>query len=278
MERYIRAKWEKRAFMTVSPSIQKTSTPAIARLQVLPKRSSSVPTITNDPITAGLNKLRDLGFRDEERNKQVLIQTQGNMDATMEILTRNATTPQLTATNVFSTNEQKNEQLTKLGFNDTNSNMDALRRAGGNLDIAITILNETKSILQKQNGFAGQANLQQQQMRSNSVPVTSSNFLIDVESSSINTIPTYQNPFGVHPQQQQQQNLQQMQQQQQLQQLQHQQQLQLQQQQQQMMMQQSQVPQQQNIFGQPQQQTFSNPFGLPSPGKYRPLLAIWIAY
>lgn len=186
-----------------------------------------------------------MGFKDELKNKQVLIQTQGKLDAAIEILTRSSQPPlvQQQQGSFAMTDEQKNEQLMKLGFLDKQQNLDALRRSGGNLDIAMTILNETKNL-----ALAGQVN----QFRSNSVPTipslapattttttTSSSLLIDVDNGNSVTMNNLQtaNPFAMNNNNMQQQ-FQQLQQQQMLQQ---QQQLQLQQQ---------------------QSTIFNNPFGL----------------
>lgn len=172
---------------------------------------------TNNLLSA-LNQLREMGFNDELKNKQILVQTQGSIEAAIEILSRSTTTTTFNhapntppITQQFLTDDQKIEQLIKLGFLDKNSNIDALRRSGGNMDIAMTILNETKNILQ-QKGFAGQTQQHQEPFRSNSVPVLSNQLLIDVDStptaaSSISN--GFSNPFAtVQVQQQQQQPLQ----------------------------------------------------------------------
>ncbi|KAF1805820.1 hypothetical protein FB192DRAFT_1067567 [Mucor lusitanicus] len=260
MERYIRAKWEKRAFLAENSRMAPLpKTPAVARLQALPKRSSSVPILatstsnnTNDALA--LNQLREMGFRDEVKNKQILLQTQGSIEAAIEILSRSAVSSSSTASSSpamaqqqqpFMTNEQKVEQLIKLGFTDRNSNMDALRRSGGNMDIAMTILNETKNILQQQQGFAGQTQHQHQEpFRSNSVPVLGNQLLIDVDTTTTTTTSALGNPFAMQQQPQQPLQIQ-------------------------YTMQQPQVQQQQPfMYQQPQPQpamqnnVFSNPFGL----------------
>ncbi|CAO3622933.1 unnamed protein product [Mucor fragilis] len=229
MERYIRAKWEKRAFLVdnnrMAP-LPKTpvSVPAVARLQALPKRSSSVPILAtstgnNNNDVLALNQLREMGFKDEAKNKQILLQTQGSIEAAIEILSRSAVASSSSSSSPamaqqqqqFMTHEQKVEQLIKLGFTDRSSNMDALRRSGGNMDIAMTILNETKNILQQQQqqqqqqGFAGQTQQQQhhhhqEPFRSNSVPALSNQLLIDVDSTPATTTRVMSNPFAVQQQ------------------------------------------------------------------------------
>lgn len=246
-------------FLTFCFQAPLPKTPAVARLQALPKRSSSVPILatstsnnTNDALA--LNQLREMGFRDEVKNKQILLQTQGSIEAAIEILSRSAVSSSSTASSSpamaqqqqpFMTNEQKVEQLIKLGFTDRNSNMDALRRSGGNMDIAMTILNETKNILQQQQGFAGQTQHQHQEpFRSNSVPVLGNQLLIDVDTTTTTTTSALGNPFAMQQQPQQPLQIQ-------------------------YTMQQPQVQQQQPfMYQQPQPQpamqnnVFSNPFGL----------------
>lgn len=219
-----------------------------------------------------MNQLREMGFNDESKNKQILVQTQGSIEAAIEILSRSTTTVTfnntpntLPITQQSLTDDQKVEQLIKLGFMDKNSNIDALRRSGGNMDIAMTILNETKNILQ-QKGFAGQTQQHQEPFRSNSVPVLSNQLLIDVDSAPITSSISngFSNPFATVQVQQQQQQQQPLQIQYTMQQQQPQ-----PQQQQPFMFQQQQLLQQQpqpQPQPQPQQQVqnnlFSNPFGL----------------
>lgn len=67
------------------------------------------------------------------------------------------------------TEEQKIDQLVKLGFTDKSMNIDALRRAGGNVDIATTVLNEarTNNMFAQNNLFSPQQSMgfaPQQQM------------------------------------------------------------------------------------------------------------------
>ena len=59
------------------------------------------------------------------------------------------------------TEEQKIDQLVKLGFTDKSMNIDALRRAGGNVDIATTVLNEarTNNMFAQNNLFSPQQSM-----------------------------------------------------------------------------------------------------------------------
>ncbi|KAI8390278.1 hypothetical protein BD560DRAFT_380506 [Blakeslea trispora] len=238
IEKYIRTKWEKRAFtmeninrqvmaspppsspmsqqtqvqpqlqsqVQVQPTVQKAS-PAVARLQVLPKRSSSVPVTNNiNDNMAGLQykllQLHEMGFKDELRNRQILSQTQGNLEATVEILSRLTQQPQTQQPYLqqkqpiqVMSDEQKLEHLMKLGFSDRQQNIDALRRAGGNVEIAITIVNEAKSatLLANQNA----SSQQYLSNRSNSMPTLHSNVLNNnsllANTASTNTY----NPFAL---------------------------------------------------------------------------------
>ncbi|KAI9473921.1 MAG: hypothetical protein EXX96DRAFT_508852 [Benjaminiella poitrasii] len=167
MEKYIRAKWEKRSFMSEKKDMALSSVKPAARLTIPPKRSSSVPTFNGGNTTnlvPALNQLREMGFQNEAKNKQILIQTQGNVQSAIEMLWK-------------STDEQKMEQLIKLGFTDRNSNTKVLKRAGGNVNVAVAILNEES----KKKVFAGQT----------------SSLLIDVDftPATTATTTTTNNPF-----------------------------------------------------------------------------------
>ncbi|KAI9257626.1 putative GTPase activating protein for Arf-domain-containing protein [Sporodiniella umbellata] len=110
MEKYIRAKWEKRVFMAPKKTTH-------SNVQAPPKRSSSVPVHMQpkDDILVHTPTV--------QHRSPVTIHQQ---------------------TNIL-TDEQKVEQLVRLGFTDRTMNSEALRRAGGNTDVAIAILNETKA-------------------------------------------------------------------------------------------------------------------------------------
>ncbi|KAG0739693.1 hypothetical protein G6F57_008433 [Rhizopus arrhizus] len=127
LEKYIRAKWEKRLFMTPK---KVTS----AMIQTPPKRSSSVP-ICMQP------------------KDDVLIQT-SSIHQQSPILINHQQQAVLTE-------EQKIDQLVKLGFTDKSMNIDALRRAGGNVDIATTVLNEarTNNMFAQNNLFSPQQSM-----------------------------------------------------------------------------------------------------------------------
>lgn len=179
IEKYIRAKWEKRLFMIP----KKTALPII---QTPPKRSSSVPV--------------HMQPKDDIQIQNPLLQQQQQQPA---------------LPNQFVlTDDQKIDQLVKLGFTDRAMNVDALRRAGGNVDIAATILTETRA-----NNVMSMSNL----FSTNNMPPASlptSNPLYASHAHSLgNTLPMQSavstnnaqvNPFtshlssGLMPQQQQQ--------------------------------------------------------------------------
>ncbi|KAI8991609.1 hypothetical protein BDF20DRAFT_52867 [Mycotypha africana] len=154
-----------------------------------------------------------MDFKDEKKNRQLLIQTQGNLEATVEILSRSI--PQhfnFSLQQQTMSDEQKAIQLYKMGFTDENANIDALRRGGGNIDIAITILKEAKD--------ANPQHPKKQFAQNNlfSLPNASTNStnssLIDTSSFSAATTVSYNNnttnpfanvqqPLGLQQQQQQ---------------------------------------------------------------------------
>ncbi|PHZ10183.1 uncharacterized protein RHIMIDRAFT_35437 [Rhizopus microsporus ATCC 52813] len=113
IEKYIRAKWEKRLFMIP----KKTALPII---QTPPKRSSSVPVHMQPKDDIQIQK--PLLQQQQQQQQQPVLPNQFML-----------------------TDDQKVDQLVKLGFTDRVMNADALRRAGGNVDIAATILTETRA-------------------------------------------------------------------------------------------------------------------------------------
>jgi hypothetical protein len=73
-----------------------------------------------------------------------LRQTQGNINAAVEILARQAQPaqqqqPRDTSQHAL-TDDQKLVQLRNMGYTDMAANRDALRRTGGNVDVAVTVL------------------------------------------------------------------------------------------------------------------------------------------
>lgn len=158
-----------------------------------------------------------MGFKDEERNRQVLRQTQGSFEATVDILSRMPGAQIPMATGPALTDQQKMMRLNDLGFTDVAANRDALRRSGGNLDVAIDILRTsrkasvtvadslTSSSLSTPQEFAGRAQTANER-QAHKLPGSQTGTLLDVDD--VNTTPTnVSNPFHMSyqlpPQQQQ---------------------------------------------------------------------------
>jgi hypothetical protein len=190
-----------------------------------------------------MNQLREMGFKNDSLNKQVLIKTQGNIEASVDILSRQNNTnssinqmltPAPASPALLMSDDQKLESLMRLGFTDMTLNRDVLRRAGGNLDIAMTILKEGVTNNNNNNIFqspqptidlAGRAQTTQERQAYKLGGMNVSNGLVNVNDTSItSSIPTTAgiatsasvpnnmsayNPFGLQQQQPQQQMLQQ---------------------------------------------------------------------
>ncbi|ORZ20492.1 hypothetical protein BCR42DRAFT_408895 [Absidia repens] len=161
MEKYIRNKWEKRAFME-KPTMASSSLAVVpsgiqqqSRPRNVPMRSSSVPVIIGENDGAALIKLHEMGFKDDYKNQVALRQAQGNLSAAVEILSRynNQQQPQPQSqqlqqqrdTQHSLTIDQKLVQLRNMGYTDMATNRDALRRTGGNVDVAVTVLKSSQS-------------------------------------------------------------------------------------------------------------------------------------
>ncbi|KAI8137109.1 hypothetical protein BJV82DRAFT_675169 [Fennellomyces sp. T-0311] len=142
MERHVRNKWEKRAFVDQpQPSMPPRPQTTLQPPQNVPKRSSSVPVLVKDTdeYPQALARLHEMGYKDDVRNRQVLRHTQGRIEAAVDILSR-LPGAQRPATPQYLTDEQKMMRLNDLGYTDIPENRDALRRSGGNLEVAINIL------------------------------------------------------------------------------------------------------------------------------------------
>ncbi|KAI9494771.1 hypothetical protein BDB00DRAFT_288782 [Zychaea mexicana] len=121
-----------------------------------PKRSSSVPVLvsTTEEYPTEMARLCEMGFKDDQRNRQVLKHTQGRIDAAVDILSRLPGAPQSPAKPVFLTNEQKMQRLSEMGYSDIPENRDALRRSGGNLEVAVGILQNARKPAAQDNSVA----------------------------------------------------------------------------------------------------------------------------
>ncbi|CAG8545622.1 2103_t:CDS:2 [Diversispora eburnea] len=146
IERYIRNKYERRAFQSTPKS----------------KPNASITVKQTENSTKGsdrgnydhtLRQLKEMGFTDMSRNREVLNTTNGDLHAAVEILCRlpggnNSKLNSNTSSNNTSSNISNDEKLIhlrKLGYLDDLKNRDALQRTGGNLKVAITLLSESKS-------------------------------------------------------------------------------------------------------------------------------------
>ncbi|KAF7725700.1 hypothetical protein EC973_009417 [Apophysomyces ossiformis] len=149
IEKYVRNKWEKRMFTEEAETPRRANTlDPYARLQSVPKRSSSVPVILQDrdSYTTALAQLRQMGFRDDERNLQILRQTQGSVEASVDILSRlPGVQKPVFAAGTGASDEQKISQLCSMGYTDIAENQDVLRRSGGNLEVAISLLKDARN-------------------------------------------------------------------------------------------------------------------------------------
>ncbi|CAJ0634665.1 4439_t:CDS:2 [Entrophospora sp. SA101] len=135
-----------------------------------------------------LRQLRDMGFTDNTKNREILNTTKGNLSSAIEILVRlpppsssnstagdsknsisNTTTTTATSKSRISTNsnassnslssssniDDKLVQLWNMGFQDEPKNREALRRTGGNLEVAAALLLEARQVLQMGGGSDG---------------------------------------------------------------------------------------------------------------------------
>lgn len=152
----------------------------------IPQRSSSVPGVVRESdISRGLATLHDMGFRDQEKNRRVLNQTKGNLESTVEILSRLPGQQQSIAAQPkdHMTEQQKFSKLWSLGYKDESKCRDALRRTGGNLEVAIEILAKE----------ASERSLPQ-------LPTSTTNSLVDV-SDNVFTPQPVMNPYQAQVQQ-----------------------------------------------------------------------------
>ncbi|RIA96942.1 hypothetical protein C1645_338076 [Glomus cerebriforme] len=91
-----------------------------------------------------------MGFIDNSRNREVLNTTNGDLSAAIEILcrlpigsTQSTSTRSSTIPNISS--DDKLTQLWNMGFQDEAKNRDALRRTGGNVEVAAALLVEARN-------------------------------------------------------------------------------------------------------------------------------------
>lgn len=195
MERYIRNKWEKKAFMdspsaaAPPPPISKSPTGA-----AIPQRSSSVPRVLHGTdVNRSLATLRDMGFRDDEKNRRVLTQTNGSIESAIEILSKMPGQSTGIPQNDQMNDNQKLAKLWSLGYKDENQCRDALRRTGGNVEVAIDLLSKGAKAAATP-AKSGNGNVLSQRKSAGS--------LIDVSDNNYSPQPTNMNPYQIQQQQQ----------------------------------------------------------------------------
>jgi hypothetical protein len=99
---------------------------------------------------SALRQLKDMGFTDNARNREVLNTTNGDLSAAIEILCRlpsgsAPSTPTRSSTIPNISSDDKLTQLWNMGFQDETKNRDALRRTGGNVEVAAALLIEARN-------------------------------------------------------------------------------------------------------------------------------------
>ncbi|CAG8453631.1 818_t:CDS:2 [Funneliformis mosseae] len=138
MERYIRNKYEKQIYRE-NPDKQSTHLSSVAPPSTPPRRptNNSILKYNNERRNhdLALRQLKEMGFDDNTRNREVLDTTNGDLGATIEILCK---------LSKRSAND-KLTQLWNLGFQDETKNRDALRRTGGNVEVAAALLLEARN-------------------------------------------------------------------------------------------------------------------------------------
>ncbi|RIB11444.1 hypothetical protein C2G38_107055 [Gigaspora rosea] len=159
MEKYIRNKYEKKSFCNnPSKSVQSPSsaptTTTTTTTTTPPRRKtidSSLKHVDRGVNDALLRQLKDMGFTDTTKNREVLSTTNGDLNSAIEILCRlsigNSTSNELARSSASSntSNDDKLVQLWNMGFHDEAKNRDALRRTGGNIELAAALLVESRT-------------------------------------------------------------------------------------------------------------------------------------
>ncbi|CAI2176708.1 16137_t:CDS:2 [Funneliformis geosporum] len=144
MERYIRNKYEKQIYLE-NPDKQSTHLSSVAPPSTPPRRA------TNNSISKyirnhdlALRQLKDMGFNDNTRNREVLDTTNGDIGAATEIL--------------WISSNDKLTQIWNMGFQDDAKNRDALRRTGGNVEVAAALLLESRNPVNNNSSNVNSAN------------------------------------------------------------------------------------------------------------------------
>jgi hypothetical protein len=97
---------------------------------------------------SALRQLKDMGFTDHARNREVLNTTNGDLSAAIEILCRlpSGSAPSTSSSTIPNiSSDEKLTQLWNMGFQDEAKNRDALRRTGSNVEVAAALLLEARN-------------------------------------------------------------------------------------------------------------------------------------
>ncbi|CAG8534761.1 11204_t:CDS:2 [Acaulospora colombiana] len=147
IERYIRNKYERMAFKDSKPLQSKNSTSSSKRTT-----NNNTKSVDRGNFDLALRQLKDMGFGDMTRNREVLATTNGDLSSAIEILCRlsggktksaslNSNASSISNT-LHKSDDEKLTHLKNLGFRDDAKNREILRRTGGNVEVAATLLAE----------------------------------------------------------------------------------------------------------------------------------------
>ncbi|CAG8797789.1 23234_t:CDS:1, partial [Racocetra persica] len=137
-----------------------------------------------------LRQLKDMGFTDTAKNREVLSTTNGDLNSAIEILCRLSNgkpaskeqTPKEqthSSTDSLASSDDKLVRLWNMGFHDEAKNRDALRRSGGNIEVAAALLIESRTSATTDNtNFVTKSQPEQSKLQ-----LTQSQSLIDLTPS-----------------------------------------------------------------------------------------------
>ncbi|CAG8670524.1 14479_t:CDS:2, partial [Rhizophagus irregularis] len=153
MERYIRNKYERQIYRDHPDKPKQSTFSSSVPPPTPPRRAANDSIIKYNNNERGnhdsaLRQLKDMGFTDHARNREVLNTTNGDLSAAIEILCRLPSGSAPSASSSIVSNISSDEKLTQLwnmGFQDEAKNRDALRRTGGNVEVAAALLLEARN-------------------------------------------------------------------------------------------------------------------------------------
>ncbi|KAF8975068.1 hypothetical protein BGZ46_009472, partial [Entomortierella lignicola] len=175
MEQYIRSKYERKEFMEGGGNYKPSSRSAYGNTFSGGRGGPSNDIVNTQTYTTQMSALRGMGFTDNAKNIQVLQSTNGDVPNAIEILCRIGSGPVTSSANLLSSSnssspsrgaarrtpssnnlnksngamDPKEAKLWDMGFRDSALNKEALRRAGGNPEVAAGILIDDKEKLAK---------------------------------------------------------------------------------------------------------------------------------